>query len=686
MYKPMLTLALLLFSAQKQAQALSEPLAINVNDEVEFDSSSSQTHLAAVTGTGTVEQLQLQPQSKWSNRTIGENNRLYSFIAPAKDEVEASRFLLETPIQLVTEVGNGPASCHPITQNANSFVDLEDIVPSLIDYTDGDQLPIEILDQNHQEVTFRIFQDWVDGDIGALSVFYRPDGNDGACETYANVTKGAWSQDFTAKCYFSKAEVKLYMRWCGRDQESVCEENCDLCHTPDNGDLNQYMELSFEIDCDPRCSRPNTSENNDFDPFDLPCEDEDTEQLDGFLGGGATECNDALVNVDEDNLPIRVVERSRDGETVVFELTQDYYEGTIVKWGVHHRANATFQDCDVEHNVAYNETRQFTTQCWYGQAAVTLYVYLCELEPHDDCDVCTAPDESLDNFMQYAYNIACYRPCDNDTDIIPFEDAPTEPPAVPPTDPPGVEENPDVDPELPGPPSDCNKLVTTVGNGGSTCTIDGNYQTLISDVDAMAAIDIVSTTNDTVEFKVSQRFVQGEVFRFSVLYDNGISQHDCNTFMDVVPTWEGTFTAVCFENKAAVKFYFRFCDNNVDQECNFCQTPDSLDDYLELTVELDCSQTCDPVYLAENPPLETGDGDLDGILPDGDTLREAGPTEPAPTPTGQSAPAPTGPTDPAPAVPAPTGPAPTAPTPTGPAPTGPTPTGPTDPAPAVPAP
>ncbi|CAJ1939895.1 unnamed protein product, partial [Cylindrotheca closterium] len=538
MQKTMLTLAALLLTAQVQAF-----------DKVEVGP-HFQTHLPAETA----EQPQPQVQSKSfnSNRTVGENNHLYSFVARAKDEVEASRFLLETPISscisMVTEVGDGPQVCHPATHNANAFIEFEDVVPMLEDYTDSRKLPIEIIDQRHSEVDFVISQDWFDGEVGALSVFYRPDAEAGACDTYANVTKGEWKEHFTAKCYFKKAEVKIYMRWCGSEEDAVCEENCDLCHTPD--DLSQYKELSFEIDCDPRCSRPNTAENNAFDPFDLPCEDEDTEQLDGFLGGGAQDCDASSVEVDEENLPIRVVERSRDGETVVFELTQDYYKGSIVKWGVHHRANSTYQDCDVEHDVAYSDTRQFTTKCWYGQAAVTLYVYLCELEPHDDCDVCSPP-ESMDNFMQYAYNIACYRPCDNDTDIITFDDPFTDPPEIG-TLPP--EENNAEDPELPGVPNNCTQLVTTVGNGGSTCTVGGEYQRLIGDVEAEETIDIVSATGDTVEFKVSQKFVDGEVFRFSVFYDNAISQHDCNTFMDVVPTWDGTFTAVCFENKAAIKF------------------------------------------------------------------------------------------------------------------------------------
>jgi len=252
--------------------------------------------------------------------------------------------------------------------------------------------------------------------------------------------------------------------------------------------------------------------------------------------------------------------------------------------------------------------------------------------------------------MQYAYNIACYRPCDNDTDIL----LPSEPPTPAPSQYDGTEPPEDAgdDPELPGPENNCTKLVSVVGNGGSTCTVSGAYQSLISDSDASQAIEILSTNNDTVEFKVSQHFVEGEIHRFSLLYDKEVANHDCDTYMDIDYNWEATYTAVCFMEKAAVKFYLRLCQNTEDRECDFCTTPASMDDYIELTVELDCSEVCDPSYV---PPTSAPTSAPTGPAAEQTT------SSPTSAPTEPAVPAEPTISPPVPDVPGPPGPTPDSP-------------------------
>lgn len=74
--------------------------------------------------------------------------------------------------------------CDPYTHNANYFIDLPDVVPEMVNFTQTlakCPLSLQITDQRDHEVDFILKQGFLNGEVERLSVYYRPSTNESAC-------------------------------------------------------------------------------------------------------------------------------------------------------------------------------------------------------------------------------------------------------------------------------------------------------------------------------------------------------------------------------------------------------------------------------------------------------------------------------------------------------------------------
>jgi hypothetical protein len=110
---------------------------------------------------------------------------------------------------------------------------------------DLDNLPIQITDlsQDGSTVAFRIDQSFFDGTVANLAVHYHHGVNDVDCGVYSNV-EAEWSKTHNAVCFGGKADVKIYLHFCGETEG----DDCDYCDTPSDN-LDDFVEFSFELDC-----------------------------------------------------------------------------------------------------------------------------------------------------------------------------------------------------------------------------------------------------------------------------------------------------------------------------------------------------------------------------------------------------------------------------------------------------
>ncbi|CAJ1937956.1 unnamed protein product [Cylindrotheca closterium] len=142
-------------------------------------------------------------------------------------------------------------------------------------------------------------------------------------------------------------------------------------------------------------------------------------------------------------------------------------------------------------------------------------------------------------------------------------------------------------------------LVGEVGNGPKKCA---NQQNL-NDLDENdLPIQVTSQDGDAVTFEISQTLYSGTVEKVALNYNRGSTDIVCEVNSGVSEKWIESYTAVCVNGKAEVKIYLHFCESD-DTHCDYCAVPDDKDDYLALSVELDCvPNSIDPPIPSPIPP------------------------------------------------------------------------------------
>lgn len=113
-----------------------------------------------------------------------------------------------------------------------------------------DSVPFEItsVSSDGSSVSFKVTQGFATTPESKLGVKYFESGSEIICDVRTNQSVGWASQEYTAACDANaKAEVKAYLYLCGRRTDV-----CDYCETP-FGSLNDYLELTYELQCKELC-------------------------------------------------------------------------------------------------------------------------------------------------------------------------------------------------------------------------------------------------------------------------------------------------------------------------------------------------------------------------------------------------------------------------------------------------
>mmetsp|Transcript_18246 Transcript_18246/g.45217 ORF Transcript_18246/g.45217 Transcript_18246/m.45217 type:complete len:458 (+) Transcript_18246:81-1454(+) len=157
-------------------------------------------------------------------------------------------------------------------------------------------------------------------------------------------------------------------------------------------------------------------------------------------------------------------------------------------------------------------------------------------------------------------------------------------------------------------------LIGEIGKGPKQCA---NKQDSI-DLDANdLPIQVISQGGDSVTFTISQAFYNGVVEKVALSYNQGPTDTACEVNSAVAADWSETYTAVCFAGKTEVKIYLHFCASD-ETECDYCAVPDDKDDYLAISVELDCESTPTqpPISSPTDNPAQQPTSDGAGSLGD----------------------------------------------------------------------
>jgi len=86
-------------------------------------------------------------------------------------------------------------------------------------------------------------------------------------------------------------------------------------------------------------------------------------------------------------------------------------DDTIAKLSVSHRYNATSQECESEGEIEYGWNETYTAYCYHDEAQITVYMYLCDVDPElTYCENCERP-ENTTNFLEYTFSVSCLPEC-----------------------------------------------------------------------------------------------------------------------------------------------------------------------------------------------------------------------------------------------------------------------------------
>lgn len=196
------------------------------------------------------------------------------------------------------------------------------------------------------------------------------------------------------------------------------------------GDGSHVAKYVFEVPCnsDP-CRHIEATEPTDgptSGPTSSPtpehpiCVDEALVEITGRVGLGSVTCNGTVLDISETDLPVVVLDRSPDGDSVTFRINQLFYDETIAKLSVLHRYNSTSQECESESEVEYGWNETYTAYCFEDEAQITIYMYLCDVDDLSVCENCQRPND-LSNFLEYTFSVSCLPECVHCEEIPPAE-------------------------------------------------------------------------------------------------------------------------------------------------------------------------------------------------------------------------------------------------------------------------
>jgi len=148
---------------------------------------------------------------------------------------------------------------------------------------------------------------------------------------------------------------------------------------------------------------------------EVACEQSAEENLVGQVGNGPVSCgvNGGVYALDENDLPIEIINQDPNGEDVTFGFVQNLYSDAISKVALSFHSGPEDIGCEVESDVVADWTETYTAACFDGKATVKLYLHFCGNED-TDCDYCAVPDDK-DDYVALSFELDCYEPCDSPT-------------------------------------------------------------------------------------------------------------------------------------------------------------------------------------------------------------------------------------------------------------------------------
>ena len=273
-------------------------------------------------------------------------------------------------------------------------------------------------------------------------------------------------------------------------------------------------------------------------------------------------------------LPVGAVEIiSATDDTVEFTVKQLWIEdGPAELIAIQYHNGAGSLECKSELNMEHTASATQTAHCFCGFTDISIYVHLEKLdESFESCDACMLPEEGDDSsVVAYSFELACDSECSASS-------GPTSAPTEAPTSGPSASPTKCIDQLEP-------QLISSSG----------------ADVPLPAgAVDIISATDDAVEFTVKQLWIEdGPADLIAIQYHNEASSLECKTRHNMVHEASTTQTAHCFCGYTDISVYvhleevdqseFEFCD-----ACTLSASKEDDDDsvvayYFELPCELLC--------------------------------------------------------------------------------------------------
>jgi hypothetical protein len=422
---------------------------------------------------------------------------------------------------------------------------------SVGDYTSN---PIAIVKKSGASVVFQIEQNFVNGQLGWLGVYFEPiDGSaTKVCRTAEAVTNKTMTSSYTAKCYNGVALVDVFAYDCSfkNISNAIIPSSCEAWSEGE-----KTASFHFSIPCDP-------------DPVGSLCDDKEcipsARLVKKSVPSGAY--GDTLSN------PINILHYG--GNMVKFRVEQKWKDGDVSFLSVQYKTSATSTVCQVSEGVnSASSTPEYTAQCTNGYAIIDVYAYDCTFTGIPGTVIvpptCKAwKGDGKTSHFQYSI------PCDMDDETHCVDESSCIPV-----------------------PSVTSKSVVT----GAT----GDFKSM--------PVTVLRQGGSTVEFQVQQTWKDGEMGYIAVDYDP-VDQLNHETCLSIEAVGKGfrtpALTAVCVNGFAEIDVYGYDCTfknvPNIDlQVPGSCQPFVDVGKKVHFHFSIPCLCAATPVGLTSGSVVTT---------------------------------------------------------------------------------
>jgi hypothetical protein len=285
--------------------------------------------------------------------------------------------------------------------------------------------------------------------------------------------------------------------------------------------------------------------------------------------------------------------------SVTFTVTQIWDDVSIELLAVHYNDHIGSSICARSAYATAGTTMTYTAVCYDGWTDISIYLFIGSGLDINECESCQPPgDNDWSADVAYYFELPCHAVCeDNSPGTI-------SPHSI-------VTESPVQSPMGTITPTKCSEEMkaSEVYKMGANVPLPRE------------ALKIISQNGDTVDFTITQTWVEGILSMYAVQYHRAMGSTDCDKQTNVTHAMTSTFKAVCFGGYTEVNLFVYVGDDFDEDACEACQTPLHDDpNVVSYYFELACERTCDkhgpnePSIAPFDSPTSLPTGCVDGTV------------------------------------------------------------------------